>query len=33
VFDPSCGTGGMLTIGKDWLPDNINPQIEIRIYG
>ena len=33
VFDPCCGTGGMLTIGKDWVLENINPQIEIRIYG
>ena len=33
VFDPCCGTGGMLTIGKDWVLGNINPQIEIRIYG
>lgn len=33
VFDPCCGTGGMLTIGKDWVLGNINPQIESRIYG
>jgi type I restriction enzyme M protein len=33
VFDPCCGTGGMLTIGKDWVLENINPQIEIKIYG
>ena len=26
VFDPCCGTGGMLTIGKDWVLENINPQ-------
>ena len=33
VFDPCCGIGGMLTIGKDWVFENINPQIEIKIYG
>ena len=22
IYDPCCGTGGMLTIGKDWLVDN-----------
>ena len=22
IYDPCCGTGGMLTIGKDWLKEN-----------
>jgi type I restriction enzyme M protein len=33
IFDPCCGTGGMLTIGKQWILDNINPNIEIRLSG
>ena len=33
VFDPCCGTGGMLTIGKKWVLDNINPNLEIDLYG
>lgn len=33
LFDPCCGTGGMLTIGKEWVLRHINPGIEIRLNG
>ena len=33
IFDPCCGTGGMLTIGKEWILENINPKIEIKLNG
>ena len=33
VFDPCCGTGGMLTIGKEWVLENINPNLRIDLYG
>ena len=33
VFDPACGTGGMLTIAKDYILENINPDIDIVMYG
>lgn len=33
IFDPCCGTGGMLSIGKEWVLENINPDIDIRMYG
>ena len=33
VFDPCCGTGGMLTIGKEWIHRNINPDLKINLYG
>lgn len=33
VFDPACGTGGMLTIAKEHIQQNINPDIEIVLYG
>lgn len=33
VFDPACGTGGMLTIAKDHIQKEINPDIEIVVYG
>lgn len=33
VFDPCCGTGGMLTIGKEWIHENINPNLNINLYG
>lgn len=33
IFDPCCGTGGMLTIGKEWVKENINDNIDIILYG
>ena len=33
VFDPCCGTGGMLTIGKEWIHENINLDLKINLYG
>jgi len=33
IFDGTCGTGGILTIGKTWIKENINPNIEINLYG
>jgi len=33
IFDPCCGTGGMLTIGKEWVHENINPNLRINLYG
>jgi type I restriction enzyme M protein len=33
VFDPCCGTGGMLTIGKEWVVENINPKLELKLFG
>ncbi len=33
VYDPCCGTGGMLTIGKDWVHENINKKVDINLFG
>jgi type I restriction enzyme M protein len=33
IFDPCCGTGGMLTTGKEWILEHINPNIEIKTSG
>jgi type I restriction enzyme M protein len=33
VFDPCCGTGGMLSIGKEWVQKNINPKITLNLFG
>jgi type I restriction enzyme M protein len=33
VFDPACGTGGMLTIAKEHIQQKINPNVEIVMYG
>jgi type I restriction enzyme M protein len=33
IYDPACGTGGMLTIAKEHLLGAINPALEVYIYG
>ena len=33
VFDPCCGTGGMLTLGKEYFREQINPDADIRLLG
>ena len=33
IFDPCCGTGGMLTIGKEYFREQINPDADIRLLG
>ena len=33
VYDPCCGTGGMLTIGKDWVHENINRGVDVNLFG
>ena len=33
VYDSCCGTGGMLTIGKQWITENINPDLKIELFG
>jgi len=33
VYDPCCGTGGMLTVGKNWILKNINPNLKVELYG
>ena len=32
IYDPACGTGGMLTIAKEHLL-NINPTLDVYLYG
>lgn len=33
IYDPCCGTGGMLTIGKEWIQKNINEKIDVNLFG
>lgn len=33
LYDPCCGTGGMLTIGKDWIHQNINSDVDVNLFG
>ena len=33
VYDPACGTGGMLTIAKEHILTYINKKVEIVLYG
>ena len=28
LYDPCCGTGGMLTVGKKWIKENISKDVE-----
>jgi len=33
VFDPACGTGGMLITAKEYIQNAINPDVEVVMYG
>jgi len=33
LYDPCCGSGGMLTIGKDWIHQNINSDVDVNLFG
>jgi type I restriction enzyme M protein len=33
LYDPTCGTGGMLTLSKKHVLEEINPKAEIKIFG
>jgi len=33
VFDPACGSGGMLSIAKEYVLKGINPKADIRLFG
>ena len=33
VYDPACGTGGMLTIAKEYINNQINPDLNVILFG
>jgi len=33
VYDPACGTGGMLSIAKEHILEHINPNADIKLFG
>jgi type I restriction enzyme M protein len=33
IYDPACGTGGMLTLSKEFALNQINKNLDIRLYG
>lgn len=33
IYDPTCGTGGMLTISKEHIITDINPDAKVYLYG
>lgn len=33
IFDPCCGTGGMLSISQEWIRENINESVDLRLSG
>jgi len=33
IYDPACGTGGMLTALKEFIETNVNSKANVRLYG
>ena len=33
IYDPACGTDGMLVIGKDYILEKVNPKANVLLYG
>ena len=33
IYDPCCGTGGMLTTAKDYLQETVNKKLDVWVYG
>jgi type I restriction enzyme M protein len=33
IYDPCCGTGGMLTTAKDYLQTSINQNLDVYLFG
>jgi type I restriction enzyme M protein len=33
IYDPACGTGGMLSVAKDYILESINKEANIFLYG
>ncbi|MCX5632118.1 MAG: class I SAM-dependent DNA methyltransferase [Phycisphaerae bacterium] len=33
IYDPACGTGGMLTVSKDYIQTNFNKDAKVFLYG
>ena len=33
LYDPCCGTGGMLTVGKKWIHENVSKDVEVNMFG
>jgi type I restriction enzyme M protein len=33
IYDPCCGTGGMLTTAKDYLQETVNKKLDVWVFG
>jgi type I restriction enzyme M protein len=33
IYDCCCGTGGILTIGKEWINENISSKVKTNLFG
>jgi len=33
IYDPACGTGGMLSVAKTYITEHINPDADIWLFG
>lgn len=33
LYDPACGTGGMLTVGADYIKEHLSPKTKVHLFG
>ena len=33
IYDPACGTGGMLSVAKSYIVEQVNPHADIMLFG
>ena len=33
IYDPACGTGGMLSTAKEYIEQHVHPRVNVRLYG
>jgi type I restriction enzyme M protein len=33
MFDPACGTGGMLSVAEEYLREELNPEAQLEVFG
>ena len=33
IYDPACGSGGMLSAAKEFIEEKINPNAKVVLYG
>lgn len=33
IFDPCCGSGGILTLSKEWINEHVSEKVRVHLYG